>query len=179
MTEPTPETTPAQPRRRRVNPDRAPFKDLPMVKADETGETDYGIHVIRGEFDPYKLTVEQARTIRRMPTDEFVVFTTSYGAHQIAWRGQYLDRDLDLTTIGDLPDEHRVLDALGYHPTQATDLAEVASDLRHHAWLATSLAEKYQRLVDEGWKFNDDPKTSPWGDIVNTGGLAVPGDFED
>jgi hypothetical protein len=43
----------------------------------------------------------------------FVVFTNSLGQHRLAWRGQLLDADLDLSRMGDLAVPDDVSDQFG------------------------------------------------------------------
>jgi len=105
--------------------------------------------------------------VQSMHEHEHVVFTNSFGQHQLGWRGQLIDPDLDLSRFGTLPDQDRVDQLLGYrfHPE---DLEHLANEMRHHAEEFTRLAEQYQALIDTGWELNRDPRTTPYGNVVNT-----------
>ena len=156
-----PEPTPRRPRRR-INPDKAPFDTLPVIKADRR---EGPIRVIRGDLDLDGLTDEQRDDVQLMYGHDFVVFTNSFGQHRLAWRGQLIDPDLDLSRMGDLPRPEE----LGDEPDDPLpySIATGASVLRDRARRLLDLAELYQQLVDTGWELHDDPLLAPYGNIVN------------
>jgi hypothetical protein len=158
------EPTPPKQRRRRVNPDKAPFDQLPIITADTINGP---VRVVRGTLDLTELRDNQLAEVRSSygHTHHYVVITNTFGQHRVVRSGQLVPRDLDLTRIGKMPHREEINFLLGhrFHPH---DLPHMVFELRHHAERFTQLAEAYEALVADGWELNTDPDTSPWGDII-------------
>jgi hypothetical protein len=160
MPEPAQEPAPRRPRRR-INPDKAPLDQLPLIKADSpTGP----IRVIRGDFDVEELTDAQRRDVCLMHRDEFVVFTNSLGQHTLAWRNQLLDRDIDLTKMGTLPLPNDPGDWV--NQTAPHTLVSGIWWLQGRAERLLELAATWEALAADGWEVHNDPRLTPYGDIV-------------
>lgn len=149
--------------RRRINPDKPPLDRLPLIRAESRNGP---IKVIRGELDLAELTDDQREHVQDMSGHDFVVFTNTLGQHRLAWRNQLIDRDLDLSKVGNLPTEHSPKhgDRDGWLPSS---IEAGAASLRFQAESLLTLAETYDRLVAEGWEIHEDPYRWPHGNIVN------------
>ncbi|KQV63407.1 hypothetical protein ASC64_17630 [Nocardioides sp. Root122] len=153
-----PEPAPRRPRRR-INPDKAPWDRLPLIKADSPIGP---ITVIRGDFDPDELTDTQRDQVHDMHDREFVVFTNGLGQHTLAWRGQSIDRDIDPARMGSLP---RGEDLGDWSIPAPHSIESGAMWLRYNANRLLDLADTWEALAADGWEVHDDPRLSPYGEV--------------